>query len=260
MSRSIARRTPQHRIHRVVVVVPAHDERDRIDATLDSICEARARLGRQMSSQLVVVADHCSDDTSAIARRFVRRTRSTRDDKVIEVNYRRVGAARRAGTAAGLRGARDDRGVWIASTDADTIVPSDWLVAQIDFARAGATSVAGVVRLRADDGGDHVTRARFVDRYRLASNGTHDHVHGANLGIRGDAYRRAGGWQAMTTGEDHDLWRRLQVAGGAVATTSVSVETSARRDGRAPSGFAAGLREHDRLGSDDLARCNGAVA
>jgi hypothetical protein len=36
--------------------------------------------------------------------------------------------------------------------------------------------------------------------------GTHPHVHGANLGIRADAYSDAGGWNDLTVAEDHCLW------------------------------------------------------
>ena len=44
------------------------------------------------------------------------------------------------------------------------------------------------------------TRERTVHR-----NGTHGHVHGANMGFRGDAYLAAGGWYPLASGEDHDL-------------------------------------------------------
>jgi hypothetical protein len=68
----------------------------------------------------------------------------------------------------------------------------------------------------------------------------HPHVHGANLGVRADAYLAAGGFAAHPTGEDHALWRALADR-PRIATRRIPVVTSARRRARAPSGFAGFL-------------------
>ena len=87
---------------------------------------------------------------------------------------------------------------------------------------------------------------RFRLSYRISVDGTHPHVHGANLGIRGDAYLAAGGWKALETAEDHDLWARLcGKAFPKVSDASLEVLTSGRRVGRAPLGFAAALAAHN---------------
>jgi len=71
----------------------------------------------------------------------------------------------------------------------------------------------------------------------------HDHVHGANLGIRASAYLAAGGFAAVRCREDHDLLRALQAMGRPVVRTwAEPVVTSARTHGRAPGGFADFLR------------------
>jgi hypothetical protein len=69
-------------------------------------------------------------------------------------------------------------------------------------------------------------------------------VHGANLGIRGDAYLALGGWQPLVTGEDVDLARRAALSGHlrVSRTASIPVVTSVRRVGRAPRGFSSYLR------------------
>jgi hypothetical protein len=62
------------------------------------------------------------------------------------------------------------------------------------------------------------------------------------MGMRASSYLASGGWSMIETGEDHDLWHRLGRIGRCISSTAVSVRTSARLAGRAPSGFAADLR------------------
>ena len=44
--------------------------------------------------------------------------------------------------------------------------------------------------------------------YIARPDGTHAHVHGANLGIRADAYLDVGGWSDASLAEDHCLWNQ----------------------------------------------------
>ena len=224
----------------VLVVVPAHDEEERIGATLASVAVARRCLPSSVSSRVVVVADASSDATARIAR-LMRRP----GDLVVETAHGCVGLARRAGTHRGLSSSPcGPQATWIASTDADSVVPPDWLLGHLHAARAGFVGVAGVVDL-VDHEADGHTLARFRASYATNDDGSHPHVHGANLGVRADAYLAAGGWGALATGEDHDLWRRVQQVGPTLATAAVRVMTSARRIGRAPAGFAADLAALD---------------
>lgn len=238
-----ARRPPGKAIDHVVVVVPAADEARRIGAALDALELARGRLPPAVTSGLVVVADGCTDATYSIARLRL----LSPPDAVLEVALGSAGAARRHGVAHALAHlpAPLER-TWIASTDADSRVPPDWLLRHLDIARRGWPAVAGVVEL--DGETDPAFLARFQRHYRLPTTGSHPHVHAANLGVRADAYRAAGGWDERPTGEEHDLWRRLRRAGHApLACGELRVATSARRRGRAPAGFAADLAALDRL-------------
>lgn len=219
---------------RLAVVVPAHDEEELLPALLDSLRVARNRLPAGVACSIVVVADACTDGTVDVAR-----SRLGRRDVVVTCAERCVGSARRVGTAVAVSDAGRP-GTWLASTDADCVVPPTWLVDHLGFARAGVRAVAGVVAL---DDSDPVLTGRFRNKYRVAPDGTHDHVHGANLGMRSDAYLRAGGWRSVATAEDHDLWDRLRADGPVVHTNSLAVSTSARVVGRAPRGFADGLAE-----------------
>jgi hypothetical protein len=70
-------------------------------------------------------------------------------------------------------------------------------------------------------------------------------VHGANLGVRADAYADAGGWSDLTVAEDHCLWSRVRARGWrTIASVGSVVLTSGRLHGRARGGFADTLRRN----------------
>ena len=73
-------------------------------------------------------------------------------------------------------------------------------------------------------------------------------MHAANLGLRADVYEAIGGWSAHTVvGEDHELWRRLRIAGAdLIQPLDVPVVTSSRTAGRIVGGFASTLARLDR--------------
>ncbi|CAN5835670.1 glycosyltransferase family 2 protein [soil metagenome] len=225
----------------VVVVVPAHDEAALLPRCLASIAAASAEVGDRALVRVFVVADACTDATGAVAW--------AHGAEVVEVDHRNVGTARASGVAAALGASSmaPAQHTWLASTDADTVVPPDWLDHQLDQADAGFVAVAGVVRV--DSFVDHPmgTESVFAARYAIEPGVAHTHVHGANIGARADAYLRAGGWEALGLAEEHDLWRRLRAAGErCLATTTLWVTTSGRAKGRADGGFAdllAGLVE-----------------
>lgn len=230
----------------VGVVVPARDEAVRIEACVRTIRRSLA-LAPDVVAHIVVVADACGDDTAAAAGRALGAA-----GEVVATPLGNVGAARRLGTARVLRrlarrnGAPlDPRRTWLLTTDADTVVPEGWVEAHLRLADAGAAAVAGIVRLLDPSGDGEATatvREAFERGYALHPDGTHPHVHGANLGVRADAYRAVGGWTGLSTAEDHALWDRLRTAGWpTVSAIDPWVATSARLVGRAPSGFAGHL-------------------
>ena len=224
-------------IRHIIVVVPAHDEADTIGACLRSLHEACRRVPATVSTAIVVVADSCGDRSADIARAHARSS----DDVVIEADPRSAGSARRIGVSASLlRAPVGPHDVWIASTDADTVVPTDWLTTQLAIADTGIVGIAGIVQIDIGTAGVNLS-ARFAETYRVAADGSHGHVHGANLGFRGDVYLACGGWGALATAEDHDLWNRVCRGGPTVTTTTTCVTTSHRAVGRAPHGFAADM-------------------
>jgi glycosyltransferase involved in cell wall biosynthesis len=222
-------------IRRIAVIIPAADEEQRIGRCLLSVVTARAHLYRttaQVSVQIIVVLDSCQDNTAARAAGFG----SVRQ---LTIHARNVGAARRAGVDAVLTDGGPASELWLADTDADSQVPANWLSYMLAESRRGAHLVLGTV-LPGPALGPAV-RADWLSRHQLREG--HSHVHGANFGIRGDAYLALGGWPPMVTGEDVELAYRAARAGylRITRTASIPVVTSTRHHGRAPRGFSSYL-------------------
>ena len=224
-------------IDHVLVVIPAHNEAARLARLLDSLAVARAYLGSSVSSTCVVVADSCTDETVEVARGRL----DQREDLVERIRANSVGEARKRGTELGLVGCDDLRRVWVANTDADTVVPSDWLAAQVRLADEGYDAIAGTVTLLADDDWCPTVAARFERAYRWPAGTQHPHIHGCNLGVRASSYVEVGGWSSVPSAEDGDLWRRLAAHARVLSSAENRVATSARSQGRAPDGFAGHL-------------------
>jgi glycosyltransferase involved in cell wall biosynthesis len=225
----------------IAVLIPARNEEDLLPRCLASIDRARRLLPPDVTSDVIVVADSSDDQTFQIAE-------ATLGERgcAIAADLGCVGAARviAAQTALERCNASSSR-CWLANTDADCEVPSTWLLDQLKIAQRGIAAVAGIVDV--DSFAEHPAQVRqlFRETYLIEEDGTHPHVHGANLGIRADAYLNAGGWAQLETAEDHDLWGRLGSSGFLrVSDASLQVITSGRKVGRAPSGFAGALAAH----------------
>jgi hypothetical protein len=119
-------------------------------------------------------------------------------------------------------------------------VAAGWLVQQADALADGAHLLVGAVVPDPDDL-DPVVLARW--RASHPPGATLGHVHGANLGVRADAYRALGGFDPVPEHEDVRLVARARDRGLRVdATTSLPVVTSGRFAGRTPGGYADHLR------------------
>jgi glycosyltransferase involved in cell wall biosynthesis len=219
------------------VVVPAHNEEELLTACLTALRSAAGAAG--VPVRLLVVADACTDATAAVA--------AAGGAEVIRVRARNVGAARAAGMARLLRRTdgtegTDPAATWLATTDADTVVPPGWLRRQLGYAGQGWDVVLGTVTVTDWAGHPPHAPAVFEAMYEFGA-GPHPHVHGANLGIRASAYLAAGGFRPLRTAEDHALLAAATEAGCRVLRAGdITVVTSARRQARAPRGFSRALR------------------
>ena len=213
------------------VVVPAHDEQDLLGGCLDALARAARWVSDRAVVRTLVVIDACRDRTLDVAR--------AHGVETLAVGDRCVGRARDAGFAALLDGPGARPG-WLATTDADSRVPPDWLLAQLEAWDRPADARVGAVYVE-DWSEAPGARGWFADVYDAAGD-PHPHVHGANLGVRPEAYRACGGFRGLATGEDVALVDALDAGGFAVHRTRRSpVLTSGRRIARAQNGFAGRL-------------------
>jgi hypothetical protein len=228
------------RVRAVAVVVPARDEEELLPACLDALDVARTRLLEfvpRLRCRVFVALDSCHDATAAVAARPGTTT--------VPVAFGQVGATRAAGVRAAAQWAGGDPAeVWVANTDADTLVPPDWLRTQLLLARTGVELVVGTVQPDPQDL-TPVERELWWARHTMPDG--HEHVHGANLGFTLAAHDRVGGFPHLPLHEDVELVRRMREAGVVwTAPGALRVTTSGRRSNRAPGGFAAYL---DDLGA-----------
>lgn len=229
-----------HRQPRFAIGIPARNEAELVLHSIESVLRSADALDDPSAVRLVVACDTCNDATADIANFVVQRDSRV---EVIEGTWYSAGASRAAAIQRALDAVRCGAGlsdIWVATTDADTVVPADWLFWHAAHWSKGDDAVAGVVDLLDDDA---EVRAVFGRHYVL-SDDSHGHVHGANLGVRADAYLEVGGLPPVDLAEDHALWNALR-KGGFVCRSSVSlrVATSGRLTGRAVGGFADTLHK-----------------
>ncbi|UUT36274.1 glycosyltransferase [Microbacterium elymi] len=224
--------TVDNAVEVIAVVVPVHDEQDLLADCLASLVTA-ARAVRAVTS-VHVVLDACADDSARIAARFPVIT--------MTVDAHSVGVARDAGVRSVLRSfphvppAR----LWIAHTDADSVVPAHWLSHQLALAEAGADVAIGTVRPDFCDLSPEQTDAWWATHVPGVANG---HVHGANLGTRASALADAGGFPPIPLHEDVRLIEQLRMRGAMIVASDGSwVRTSGRQYGRTDGGYAEYLR------------------
>lgn len=222
---------------RIDVVVPAHDEADRIAACLDALLVAVDRLGTErpgVDAAVTVVLDGCTDGTASVVDRYAVDVLTT--DRV------GVGRARTIGAMHALRAHDGDPATrWLAHTDADSRVHERWLVQQSDALAAGAHVLVGAVVPDPED-----LAPAVLDRWTRAHppGAALGHVHGANLGVLAAAYVSLGGFDPVPEHEDARLVARARALGFRVdATVDLPVVTSGRFAGRTPGGYAEHLRQ-----------------
>lgn len=222
-------------ISHIAVLIPARDEEDRIERCLESVVAAKRAAPVPVS--ITVVADSCLDSTAARARRFP-------GVDVVEIDSANVGIARQVAAEWALASLpQPPEAVWLANTDADSMVPANWLTVQAELAAAGYDLVIGTVR--PDPAEYPLERQQEWERTHIRGR-PNGHVHGANLGVRAAAFVEVGGFRPIPEHEDVDLVDRF-AGHPRVASDDAEVITSARLTGRTPGGYARYLRESSVL-------------
>jgi len=248
-----------HAALRAVVVIPARDEAERIRSCVRALAEQEG-LSHD-SYELIVVLDGCRDQTATILGDIVSSEPQLRLHTLELPAPRGVGYARRAGMdlACSRLLACDRPDGLIASTDADSVVATDWLTRQLELVRDGARAIGG--RIELDPASVAApTPAAWAERERRAAERVralrieappedaveHHQFSGASLSLTAEAYARCGGLPVRAALEDEALERELRSRGVPIhRSSSVKVRTSARTDGRAPRGLARDLALSD---------------
>ena len=157
------------KVKHMLLVIPAHNEELYLSECLTAVNQSRRALPSQVSFSCIVVADACTDSTVEVAQRHLH----PEHDFVAETCEHCVGAARRSGVAVGLSRLQVDADeCWISSTDADTIIPKDWLLRQLRYAQKGISAVAGLVELSESSGLSPELRRLFEQCYPGSSGKT----------------------------------------------------------------------------------------
>ena len=201
----------------VSVVIPAHNEERYLGACLEAIQRQRYPRTR---FEVIVVDNASTDATPEIARQF----------GALVVTEPRMGIGR-----ARQRGAKAARGEILASTDADTIVPPDWLerIAPAFQRDHELGAVFGPFRY-----GDGTAFEKIYLWYLYLALMMALHALGVscfsgnNYAVRREAFWKAGGCNvSLPAGEDVDLSWRLSKVTKVAFERGLVVRTSARRRG-----------------------------
>lgn len=246
------------------ICVPVRNEAERLPRFLQSV--ANLSVVSLLSPKLFLALDSCSDASEEIVRNIRSRGFPFEIDLTILPfsNEPNAGRARQAAMAAAYGAYQCSADLRLLTTDADSVLAVDWLLAH-ENAFTSADLVAGYVKRLAEQPNElrdaleaylerlHQAR-RMVDPIAYDAHQTHPYTSGASLGITGNAYDRIGGMPTLATGEDGafvDLGRRggLRVR----QDKAVRVWTSERRNGRAKFGLADALHDLDRKAERDEA-------
>ena len=202
-------------MNRFSVVVPAYNEERLLPACLDSL-QAQDYPGE---IEIIVVDNASTDRTGGIAQ--------ARGVRVLE-------EPRRGYAAALARGFREATGDIIATTDADTVVPKNWIsrLAQEYDERPDVVAVGGEIIFC-----DPSRSARLLTHGVLPLINRIDrgapagpHLWGANFSVRRSAFLEAGGWHPrFNLQADTELSERLRQFGRVVLLEDLPVYTSCRR-------------------------------
>lgn len=197
--------------HSVSVVVPAYDEAGSIGRCLDALAGQDA--------EVVVVAGG-DDDTASVAAEH------PATDVVVADDGRGAGAARNRGVEATSRDV-------LCFTDADTVVPDDWVEShRRHYADDDVVGVGGPARPLEDDWTDRVLFRVLSDYwYRVSWPIGFVQLPTFNCSYRASTFRDHGGFdESIPFMEDTELSLRLRDEGEFVYDPDTRVSTSARRE------------------------------
>lgn len=241
---------------RIVVAIPAKNEAERIRQSLHAFDKQTRR-----PDNVLLLLNNCSDDTEAIAHRTAPGLGFQLEIICCDLppEEANAGHARRLAMALAAEQAGVD-GV-LLTTDADSVVPHDWVARNLAALSMGADIVCGravidpveaamiPAHLHADDALECELIALLDDLAWALDPEPHDppkrhtEASGASFAVTVDAFSRVGGVPGVSSGEDRAFVRALWMIDARVRHDPfIQVVVSGRVVGRAPGGMADAIR------------------
>lgn len=198
----------------VSVVIPALNEEKYLPGVLKSLCQQTYK-----DFEILVVNNHSTDKTAEIAQKY---GATVLLEKTIGVSDARQ------------KGALHAIGEIVVSTDADAVVPADWLTRIVKaFEKDPAMVAYGGIGIL--NSGPKV--AKYISEHfymvftqfdRVVSGGFN--LSGFNMAFRKSAFDKVGGYDSnLTMAEDIDLSKKLRRVGKLVFDQRLAVKISGRR-------------------------------
>ena len=197
----------------ISVIIPSFNEEENIAQCLVSL--SHQTIDRT-EYEIIVVDGGSTDKTCEIARKYA--------DMVFIQTSKKVGGARNDGAQA-------SKGEIIATTDADCILPSDWIEqVRNAFADPAVVQVYGPVYPIEDSIGNRfsLSLANTFSRIGYYSR-TFYYTLGCNTAFRRDAFIKAGMYRCIDAGDDLEIAMRMKDEGKIRFLGGLKVGFSMRR-------------------------------
>ena len=202
----------------VSIVIPAYNEEKNIGKCL----EAFLRQKTKHKFEIILVDNNSRDRTIEIASQFKKKLHI----KIIHEMQKGRGAARK-------KGFNQAKGEIILSTDADTIVPLDWIEKlTLPFKDEKIIAVTGTAKI--DDCSQFInslynqSQPLLMKGYKTIFG--YYWLHGFNFAIRKSTYKRSKGFNKKLNGqEDLDLGYKIKNYGKVKLAEEITVQSSGRR-------------------------------
>ena len=197
----------------ISIIIPTYNEEASITTCLESL--SHQTLDRD-EYELIVVDGNSKDRTCELARAYA--------DEVMIQTSKKVGGARNDGV---LRAEGDI----IATTDADCIIPSDWLeIIKNDFESHNIVQLYGTV-YPIEEGIKHKISIMGANTFSRIGYYTRTlyYTLGCNTAFDKKAFIKAGMYRCIDAGDDLEIARRMQKIGRVMLDDRMKVGFSMRR-------------------------------
>ncbi|VVB90522.1 Glycosyltransferase AglE [uncultured archaeon] len=197
----------------ISVIVPTYNEEAGITACLKSLCSQT--LPRD-EYEIIVVDGNSTDRTRELAKEYA--------DEVFIQTSKKVGGARNDG-------AMQAKGTIVATTDADCIIPPDWLgVIKKDFAKKNVVQLYGTV-YPIEGGIKNRLSLILANTFSCIGyyTGVFYYTLGCNTAFDKEAFIKAGMYRCIDAGDDVEIARRMKKLGKVKFDSRMRVGFSMRR-------------------------------